>query len=60
VTVTASEVPAKVCVAAGWELARKGTLAVNGTIPQHLSAARLSQLCFEDNNATLDWTPNGG
>jgi len=55
--VTAEAVPAKLCVSAGWDLAKDGTLSVNGITPMRISAARLAELCNANPPATLVWTP---
>lgn len=57
VTVTARAVPPKACVSAGWELARKGVLTINGVTPIRVSAARLSDLCNDQDDATVTWMP---
>jgi hypothetical protein len=58
ISVTATEVPAPVCVIVGWKLVRKGLLTINGTTPLRVSAAKLSELCYqEDDGATLLWQP---
>lgn len=54
--VVAEGVPSRACVQVGWRLAKEGTIVVNGTLPQRLSAARLSDLCSGD-GATLLWIP---
>lgn len=55
--VTAEAVPSRACVQVGWRLARSGTVIVNGTLPQRLSAAKLSELCSGE-AATLLWVPD--
>lgn len=58
ISVTADNVPPNVCVSVGWKLVRKGILTINGTTPLRVSAAKLSELCNqEDTNATLIWSP---
>ncbi|MDO8606353.1 MAG: hypothetical protein Q7R40_07460 [Phaeospirillum sp.] len=58
VAVTASNVPPNICVSVGWKLVRKGILTINGTTPLRVSAAKLSELCNqEEGNATLTWSP---
>ena len=55
--VTAEAVPAKICVQIGWQLAKEGTVAVNGVTPQRISAARLAELCsMNGETATIVWT----
>ena len=57
-TITATDIPPNVCVSAGLKLVRKGILTVNGSTPQRVSAAKLSELCNqEDTNPTLIWVP---
>ena len=57
-TVTATGVPPNVCVSVGLKLVRKGILTVNGVTPQRVSAAKLSELCNqEDGNPVLIWSP---
>jgi hypothetical protein len=59
VNVTAEGLPSSACVEAGWQLAREGTVIVNGVLPQRISAARLSELCnLAPKGATLIWAPN--
>jgi len=61
VTVSADNVPSGVCVSVGWKLVRKGILSINGTTPLRVSAAKLAELCNqEDGNAALSWTPRTG
>lgn len=55
--VVAEAVPSRACVQVGWRLAREGTIIVNGTLPQRLSAAKLSELCSGE-GATLLWVPD--
>ena len=55
--VVAEGVPSRACVQVGWRLAKQGTIIVNGTLPQRLSAAKLSDLCSGD-DATLTWIPD--
>ena len=58
VNVTAAGLPEAACVQAGWQLAREGTVIVNGVLPQRISAARLAELCSLDpQGATLVWAP---
>lgn len=57
-TVTAENVPSKVCVLAGWPLSRKGIVSINGVTPARISAAGLATICNrEGTSATLSWTP---
>ena len=57
-TVHADGVPPNICVSVGWKLVRKGLLSINGTTPLRVSAAKLSELCNQDEGAaTLAWTP---
>jgi hypothetical protein len=57
-TVTATDIPPSVCVSVGLKLVRKGILTVNGVTPQRVSAAKLSELCNqEDSNPILVWSP---
>jgi len=54
----ADNVPPSACVSVGWKLVRKGLLSINGTMPLRVSAARLSDLCNqEDGGAVLTWIP---
>lgn len=55
--VVAENVPSRACVQVGWRLAREGTIIVNGTLSQRLSAAKLSEMCSGD-GATLMWVPD--
>ncbi len=58
VVVAAENVPPNVCVSVGWKLVRKGLLSINGTVPLRVSAAKLSELCNqEEGNPTLTWSP---
>jgi len=45
------------CVSAGWQLARKGVLSINGTTPQRVSSAILTELCNQDVVAEIRWVP---
>lgn len=51
------KVPPKVCVLAGWELSRTGTVSVNGVTPQRISAAVLVDLCNQGETSTILWYP---
>lgn len=54
----ADNVPPPVCVSVGWKLVRKGLLSINGTMPLRVSAAKLSDLCYqEEGGAVLTWIP---
>jgi hypothetical protein len=54
----ADNVPPSACVSVGWKLVRKGLLSINGTMPLRVSAAKLAELCNqEDGNAVLTWIP---
>jgi hypothetical protein len=54
----ARRVPQAICVEAGWELVRMGTISVNGVMPQKVSAGKLADLCSrEPGGATVEWTP---
>ncbi|HIJ62991.1 MAG TPA: hypothetical protein HPQ04_09905 [Rhodospirillaceae bacterium] len=55
ITVTVEDLAPKVCVSAAWELARKGVVVINGVAPQRISAGRLSDLCNEQDSASLSW-----
>jgi len=55
VAVTAQDIPPKVCVLAAWELARKGLVVINGVTPNRISAAKLSELCNDQDTAKLTW-----
>lgn len=56
--VTAENVPPKICVSAGWDLVKDGTLTVNGITPMRVSAAKLSELCYANSSATITWMPD--
>ncbi|OAN49615.1 hypothetical protein A6A04_19075 [Paramagnetospirillum marisnigri] len=61
VTVTADNIPPSICVSVGWKLVRKGLLSINGVTPLRVSAAKLSELCNQDDTyASLAWTPKSG
>ena len=54
----ADHVPPSACVSVGWKLVRKGLLSINGTMPTRVSAAKLADLCNqEDGAAVLTWIP---
>ncbi|CUW39999.1 conserved protein of unknown function [Magnetospirillum sp. XM-1] len=54
----ADNVPPSACVSVGWKLVRKGLLSINGTMPLRVSAAKLSDLCYqEEGGAVLTWIP---
>ena len=56
--VRAEALPANACVQVGWQLARQGTVIINGVLPQRISGAVLAQLCSLDSKgATLVWAP---
>lgn len=56
--VIAEGIPPKACVTAGWQLVRKGTIAINGVAPLRVSAARITELCNRgDGDATIVWRP---
>ncbi len=56
--VIARGVPQAVCVEAGWELVRMGTISVNGVTPARVSAGRLAELCSrEPGGAIIEWMP---
>lgn len=55
--VTAEGVIPKLCVSAGWDLVKDGTLTINGVTPARVSAAKLSELCNAQPTATLTWMP---
>lgn len=50
-------IPASECVASGWDLVRKGVLTINGVTPPRISAAKINDLCHEEDVATLIWVP---
>jgi hypothetical protein len=58
IVVTAEQVPPKLCVSAGWDLVKDGTLSINGVTPMRVSAARLAELCNTNPPATLTWAPD--
>ncbi len=54
----ADNIPPTACVSVGWKLVRKGLLSINGTMPLRVSAAKLSDLCYqEEGGAVLTWIP---
>jgi len=55
--VTVDGIPPGECMSAGWDLVRKGLLTVNGVTPKSVSAAKLNDLCHEEDLATLIWAP---
>ncbi|PKU23478.1 hypothetical protein [Telmatospirillum siberiense] len=55
--VTVEGIPPGECVSSGWDLVRKGLLTVNGVTPPRVSAAKLNDLCHEEDAATLIWSP---
>lgn len=55
--VTVEGIPPGECVSSGWDLVRKGLLTVNGVTPPRVSAARLNDLCHEEDAATMVWSP---
>jgi len=57
VTVIADGVAPRDCVSAGWQMVRKGVLTINGTTPQRVSAAVLTELCYQADGATIRWVP---
>ena len=57
VTVVAVGVTPRDCVSAGWQMVRKGVLTINGTTPQRVSAAVLTELCYQTDGATIRWAP---
>lgn len=58
-SITVAGIPSQACVSAGWRLARSGIVTINGTMPQRISAAILSELCTQDSGNTLTWSPKG-
>ena len=58
--VTMTGVPPKVCVLASWDLYRLGTVTINGVTPQRVSPAKLVDLCYEGEMATIGWSPRSG
>jgi hypothetical protein len=57
VTVTALDLPPKVCASSGWLLVRKGILTINDTTPNRVSAIVISELCSERETASISWSP---
>ncbi|CAA7627763.1 conserved hypothetical protein [Candidatus Terasakiella magnetica] len=58
VTVTVSAIPPSICVSSGMKLVRKGLLTVNGETPVRVSAAKLTELCYqEEGGAMMVWIP---
>ena len=54
-SVTVENIPPKICVSAGWDLARKGVIVINGVAPQRISAGKLADLCNDQDVDTLTW-----
>ena len=59
ISVVAKGVSPRDCVSAGWVLVRKGALSINGITPQRVSSAALTELCNQDDTASLRWVPRG-
>ncbi|MBF0094096.1 MAG: hypothetical protein HQL33_04500 [Alphaproteobacteria bacterium] len=58
VVVTAEGIPPDICVQAGWTLARRGIVTINGTTPARVSAAALSSICNQGSGpVTISWAP---
>ncbi len=55
--VTVDGIPPGECVLSGFDLVRKGLLTVNGVTPNRVSAAKLNELCHDEDTATLIWSP---
>jgi hypothetical protein len=54
--VVADKVPPAACVQASWRLAQKGVITVNGVFMARLSAAKLSEVCFQvPDGAKIAW-----
>ena len=60
VTVIASGVAPSDCVRAGWQMVRRGVLTINGTTPPRVSAAILTELCYQADGAEVRWAPRKG
>ena len=57
--VVVEAVPKEVCVNAGWVLAKKGIIAINGMIQTRVKASILAELCaWKGNSASITWIPN--
>ena len=54
--VSIDKVPPKICVMVSWDLYRFGSIAINGVTPNHVSAAKLVELCNQTDTASLTWT----
>jgi len=54
--VSIDKVPQKICVMVAWDLYRFGTITINGTTPARVSAAKLAELCNENDTASMTWT----
>lgn len=54
-TVTVSGIPNKACVSAAWRLARNGIVTINGSMPERISAALLSEICNQADANTISW-----
>ena len=58
--ISAENLPPAACSKVGWYLAKAGTVIVNGILPPRLSSAKLTELCNQDDTATLTWVPRPG
>ncbi len=59
--ITAKMIPPNVCASAGWVLANRGTIIINGTLPSRASPTVLKKLCARfAQGATLTWFPKRG
>lgn len=57
--VTASGIPPAACIDVGWQLMRKGIVAINGEAPRIVSAAKLGELCHRNEaGANVSWIPS--
>jgi hypothetical protein len=54
--VSIDKIPPKVCVLVSWDLYHFGFITVNGSTPSRVTAAKLVELCNENETATLTWT----
>jgi len=59
-TVIATGVAPGDCVRAGWQMVRRGVLTINGTTPPRVSAAILTELCYQADGAEVRWAPRKG
>ena len=56
-TVDVADVPRQACIQASWQLARTGTLVINGVAAQRLTGAIIAKQCLSNDSNTLSWMP---